>query len=41
MYRIDGGSDLDELELSHLEGYRGPRPVRVGNRAATQFQLDI
>jgi len=41
MYRIDGGSDLDELELSHLEGYRGSRPVRVGNRAATQFQLDI
>jgi hypothetical protein len=41
MYGIDGGSDFDELELSHLEGYRGSRPVRIGNRAATQFQLDI
>jgi GH15 family glucan-1,4-alpha-glucosidase len=33
MYRIDGGSDLDEVELSHLEGYRGSRPVRIVNRA--------
>ena len=41
MYRIDGGSDLEELELDHLEGYRGSRPVRIGNRAANQFQLDI
>jgi GH15 family glucan-1,4-alpha-glucosidase len=41
MFRIDGSSDLEELELTHLEGYRGSRPVRIGNRAATQMQLDI
>ncbi|MFB9890334.1 glycoside hydrolase family 15 protein [Planobispora takensis] len=41
MYRIDGASDLSEETLGHLEGYRGSRPVRVGNGAATQLQLDI
>src|SRR4029453_1599319 len=41
MYRIDGSSDLEEAELGHLEGYRGSRPVRVGNPPATQPQLDI
>ncbi len=41
MYGIDGRPDLEEIELSHLEGYRGSRPVRVGNGAATQLQLDI
>jgi GH15 family glucan-1,4-alpha-glucosidase len=41
MYGIDGRPDLEELELDHLEGYRGSRPVRVGNGAATQLQLDI
>jgi GH15 family glucan-1,4-alpha-glucosidase len=41
MYAIDGRSDLTEEELPHLEGYRGSRPVRVGNAAHTQLQLDI
>jgi GH15 family glucan-1,4-alpha-glucosidase len=41
MYGIDGRPNLEELELDHLEGYRGSRPVRVGNGAATQLQLDI
>ena len=41
MYRVDGGSDLEEEELTHLEGYCGSRPVRIGNGAATQLQLDI
>ncbi|MGX1762552.1 glycoside hydrolase family 15 protein [Streptomyces lydicus] len=41
MYGIDGRTDLPERELSHLEGYRGSAPVRVGNGAATQLQLDI
>jgi GH15 family glucan-1,4-alpha-glucosidase len=41
MYRIDGGSDLDEQELDRLEGYHRSRPVRIGNGAANQLQLDI
>jgi GH15 family glucan-1,4-alpha-glucosidase len=43
MYSIRGerGEELAEFELSHLEGYRGSRPVRIGNGAATQQQLDI
>jgi GH15 family glucan-1,4-alpha-glucosidase len=41
MYGIDGREDLPELELSHLEGYMGSAPVRIGNGAATQLQLDI
>jgi GH15 family glucan-1,4-alpha-glucosidase len=41
MFRIDGSSDLKEEELDHLEGYRGSRPVRIGNGAAGQLQLDI
>ena len=34
VYGIDGSSDLTELELPHLEGYRGSGPVRIGNGAA-------
>lgn len=41
MYGIDGRSSLPEEELSHLEGYRGSRPVRIGNGAHDQLQLDI
>ena len=41
MYGIDGRSDLSEETLDHLEGYRGSAPVRVGNAAADQLQLDI
>ncbi len=41
MYGTHGWSELDEEELSHLEGYRGSRPVRVGNAAAAQLQLEI
>jgi GH15 family glucan-1,4-alpha-glucosidase len=41
MYGIDGRSELPEEVLDHLEGYRGSRPVRVGNEAASQLQLDI
>jgi GH15 family glucan-1,4-alpha-glucosidase len=41
MYGIDGREDLPEEELPHLEGYMGSAPVRIGNGAATQLQLDI
>jgi GH15 family glucan-1,4-alpha-glucosidase len=41
MYGIDGRSDLEEEVLHHLEGYRGSAPVRIGNGAANQLQLDI
>jgi GH15 family glucan-1,4-alpha-glucosidase len=41
LYGIDGRRVIPEEALDHLEGYRGSRPVRVGNDAATQFQLDI
>jgi GH15 family glucan-1,4-alpha-glucosidase len=41
MYRIDGSSDLKEELLPHWSGYRGSRPVRIGNGAADQLQLDI
>ena len=41
MYSIDGQCELTELELPHLEGYRGSRPVRIGNGAHSQLQLDI
>jgi GH15 family glucan-1,4-alpha-glucosidase len=41
MYGIDGRTDLPESELTHLEGYQGSAPVRIGNAAADQLQLDI
>ncbi len=41
MYRVDGTSDLIEETLDHFEGWRGSRPVRIGNGAAGQLQLDI
>jgi GH15 family glucan-1,4-alpha-glucosidase len=41
MYGIDGRTELPERELPHLAGYLGSRPVRVGNAAAKQLQLDI
>jgi len=41
MYGIDGKSDLTEETLDHLDGYRGSRPVRLGNGAYDQLQLDI
>jgi GH15 family glucan-1,4-alpha-glucosidase len=41
MYRVDGSADLDEETLDHWEGYAGSKPVRIGNGAADQLQLDI
>jgi len=41
MYRVDGQPVVDEETLDHLAGYRGSAPVRIGNGAATQLQLDI
>jgi GH15 family glucan-1,4-alpha-glucosidase len=41
MYGVDGREDLPEEQLAHLEGYMGSAPVRIGNGAATQLQLDI
>jgi GH15 family glucan-1,4-alpha-glucosidase len=41
MYGIRGEHQLPEVTLDHLDGYRGSRPVRVGNAAHAQLQLDI
>lgn len=41
VYGIDGRHDLTETTLDHLDGYRGSRPVRIGNGASKQLQLDI
>ncbi|MFI1709359.1 glycoside hydrolase family 15 protein [Streptomyces griseoruber] len=41
MYRVDGDPVLTEETLDHFEGYRGSSPVRAGNAAADQLQLDI
>ena len=41
MYGIGGERRLTEFELPHLPGYEGSEPVRVGNAASEQFQLDV
>ncbi|WP_342347936.1 glycoside hydrolase family 15 protein [uncultured Nitrospira sp.] len=41
MYGIDGRRDLTEEELPHLDGHRSSRPVRIGNGAASQLQMDM
>ena len=41
VYDIRGGTDFQEQILPHFEGYRGSAPVRIGNDAAGQLQLDI
>ena len=41
LYGIDGRTEIRETELSHLSGYRGSRPVRLGNAAYGQTQLDL
>jgi pentatricopeptide repeat protein len=41
LYGLRGERELPEQTLDHLEGYKGSRPVRIGNDAATQVQLDI
>ena len=41
LYRLDGSSQADETSLGHFAGYRGSTPVRIGNAAASQLQLDI
>jgi len=41
MYNVEGARRLTEFELPWLPGYEGSRPVRVGNAASGQFQLDV
>jgi GH15 family glucan-1,4-alpha-glucosidase len=41
IYGIDGRQELPEEILAHFEGYRRSSPVRIGNAASTQLQLDI
>jgi GH15 family glucan-1,4-alpha-glucosidase len=41
MFAVDGRREIPERVLDHLEGYAGARPVRIGNGAVDQFQLDI
>ena len=41
MYGLAGERRLTEFELDWLPGYEGSKPVRIGNAAAEQFQLDV
>ncbi|HEY1772334.1 MAG TPA: glycoside hydrolase family 15 protein [Gammaproteobacteria bacterium] len=41
LYRVDGGSDLEEKVLSDWSGFNGDGPVRIGNAAATHAQHDV
>jgi len=41
LYGVSGERNLIEYELDHLPGYEGSKPVRVGNAASQQFQLDV
>ncbi len=41
LYRLDGTREAEETTLDHLAGYGGAQPVRIGNAAASQLQLDI
>lgn len=41
LYRVDGDADMKEEVLEHLSGYKNSRPVRIGNEANNQLQLDI
>ena len=41
MYTVMGEKRLDEMELPHLSGYENSRPVRIGNAASNQLQIDI
>jgi GH15 family glucan-1,4-alpha-glucosidase len=41
MYSIDGHRQLEEMTLDYFEGYMASSPVRIGNQAYGQLQLDI